>query len=343
MSNSNVSSSNVSSTNASSQTRRPARLRRVELSVPGSSPKMMAKAGALRPDVVILDLEDSVVAAQKVAARAMVAEALNTVDFGNSVRAVRINAPGTPYAHGDLIELMESAGERIDTLIIPKASSPRDVWYVDTLLSELETKLGLTNRVGLELLIEDAPGLSRVEEIAACCDRTEALILGYGDLAASMGMRIEDTSSSQAATSTSQGTGDGGPASNTGPALDVWHAARTRVVAAARANGLDPIEGPYLDFGNPEGLRRAAQLAATMGCAGKWAIHPNQIEILQTVFAPTEEELATARAAIDAMDRAEAAGIGAAGFEGRMLDAATSRIYREVLERAARIQALSGQ
>ncbi len=302
---------------------RPARLRRVELSVPGSNSKMMAKAAAIGSDVVILDLEDAVTASHKDSARTSVADALTTLDFGHSLRAVRINAPGTPWAHDDVIELVESAGECIDVIIVPKVTSPRDVWFVDTLLTELELKLRLPNRIGLELLIEEAQGLSHVEEIAACCDRTESLVLGFADLAASLGMRLDELS------------GDDGGASSDHYPGDIWHAARSRLVAAARANGLDPIEGPYLDYANPEGMRREARRAAAMGCVGKWAIHPSQIEIAKTVFAPTAKEIARARAAIDAMNESERAGVGAAGVGAMMLDAATSRMFQQVLDRAA--------
>lgn len=287
---------------------------------------MMTKAVTLGADVVILDLEDAVVASQKGEARRHVAEALNTVDFGRSARAVRINAPGTPWAHDDVIELVEAAGTQIDLIIIPKVAAPRDVWFVDTLLSELEAKLGLTNRIGLELLIEEAQGLSRVEEIAACCERTEALVLGFGDLAASLGMRLDEFAGDDPDDPVEDAYAYPG---------DIWHAARSRLVAAARANGLDPVEGPYLDFANTDGLRREARRAAAMGYVGKWAIHPNQIDIAKTVFAPTAREIARARAAIDAMNESQEAGVGAAGVGGMMLDAATSRMFQQVLDRAA--------
>lgn len=282
----------------------------------------MAKAATLGSDVVILDLEDAVAASHKESARTSVADALTTLDFGTSLRAVRINAPGTPWAHDDVIDLVEAAGARIDVIVIPKVTSSRDVWFVDTLLSELELKLRLPKRIGLELLIEEAQGLSRVEEIAGCCDRTEALVLGFGDLSASLGMRLDELS------------GDPDDGADPYPG-DIWHAARSRLVTAARANNLDPIEGPYLDYSNPDGMRREARRASAMGCVGKWAIHPAQIDIAKTAFAPTPREVAMARAAIDAMDAAQRSGVGAAGVGGVMLDAATSRMFRQILDRAA--------
>lgn len=285
---------------------------------------MVAKANTHGADVVIFDLEDSVAPAEKSTARRTISDALRMLDFGSSLRAVRMNAPGSPWAHGDLIELMEHAGDLIDVVVVPKVTSPRDVWYVDTLLTELEGKLRLQRRVGLELLIEEAEGLGRVEEIAGCCDRTEALVLGFGDMAASLGMRLDDLS------------GEGDTVDYPG---DIWHAPRSRLVAAARAHGLDPIEGPFLNFANPERLRRDARLAAAMGCVGKWAIHPNQVSAVQAVFSPTGSEVARARAAIDAMRASEAAGAGAAAHNGAMLDAATTRMFQQTVDRAEAITA----
>jgi citrate lyase subunit beta/citryl-CoA lyase len=194
------------------------------------------------------------------------------------------------------------------------------VWFVETVLTQLEAKLGLDRRIGIEVLIEEAEALSRVEEIAGCSPRLEALILGPGDLAASLGMRL----------------GHIGVAGDRYPG-DVWHHARARMIAAARANGLDPIDGPYADFRNPDGYRREAGWAATLGCVGKWAIHPSQIEVANEVFAPTADEVARARAAVDAVQAAEADGAGAAQAGGVMVDAATARLFQVTLDRAALI------
>ncbi len=299
---------------------RPTRVRRVELSVPGTNEKMITKSAALGADLVFLDLEDSVAPQAKEGARSTIISALNDLDFGRSVRAVRINPVGTLWCHGDIIELVEGAGSRIDVIIIPKVLAPRDVWFVDTLLTELEASLHLPHRIGLEVLIEEAQALSRVEEIAGCSSRLEALILGVGDLSASLGMRL----------------GHIGEQEDRYPG-DIWHAARSRLISAARANGLDPIDGPYANFRNGDGYRREASWASAMGCVGKWAIHPSQVDIAHEVFAPTAGEVATAQAAIDAMSAAEAAGAGAANLGGLMIDAATSRIFQGVLDRDALI------
>jgi len=297
------------------------RLRRSELSTPGTSPKMMAKAAASSADLVFLDLEDSVAPAEKKAARAQVAEALLAHDWGTKTRAVRINGVHTRWAYGDLAEVVTRAGSVLDVVIVPKVKAPRDVWFVETLLDELEADLGLDQRIGIEVLIEETEALARVEDIAAASPRLEALILGVGDLSASQGIR----------------TGHIGEPADRYPG-DMWHYARNRMIVAARANGLDAIDGPYANYRNPDGYRREAGWAATLGCVGKWAIHPSQIDIANEVFAPTAEEVERARQAVEAVRAAEEGGAGAATLGGTMIDAATARIFQVTLDRAALIE-----
>ena len=297
------------------------RLRRSELSTPGTSPKMMAKAAASAADLVFLDLEDSVAPAEKKAARAQVAEALLAHDWGTKTRAVRINGVHTRWAYGDLAEVVTRAGSVLDVVIVPKVKAPRDVWFVETLLDELEADLGLDQRIGIEVLIEETEALARVEDIAAASPRLEALILGVGDLSASQGIR----------------TGHIGEPADRYPG-DMWHYARNRMIVAARANGLDAIDGPYANYRNPDGYRREAGWAATLGCVGKWAIHPSQIDIANEVFAPTAEEVERARQAVEAVRAAEEGGAGAATLGGTMIDAATARIFQVTLDRAALIE-----
>lgn len=298
------------------------RLRRSELSTPGSSEKMMTRAAGLPADLVFLDLEDSVAPAEKPGARRLVIEALNGLDWGAKTLGVRINGVQTEWAHDDLIEVVVGAGSRLDLVIVPKVKAPRDVWFVDTMLDQLEAKLRLSRRIGIEALVEETEALARVEEIAACSTRLEALILGVGDLSASQGIR----------------TGHVGQASEKYPG-DMWHYARNRMVVAARANGLDAIDGPFGNFRDPDGYRREATWAAILGCVGKWAIHPSQIEIANDVFAPTGAEVERARRAVEAVRAAEAAGAGAADLDGVMIDAATARIFQVTLDRAAQIAA----
>src|SRR5205823_15065548 len=250
------------------------RLRRSELATPASSPKMIDKAAATDADLVFLDLEDAVAPPQKETARDNVVRALRELDWGKKLRAVRVNGADTRWAHDDVITVVEGAGAHIDLLILPKVKAPRDVWFFETLLDQLEEKLRLKNRIGLEALIEETEALSRVEEIAASSPRLEALILGFGDLSASQGMRL--------------GIGADGADHYPG---DIWHHARARMIVAARAHGLDAIDGPFANFKDAQGYRREATWAAMLGAVGKWAIHPSQIEIANDVFAPTQREI----------------------------------------------------
>ena len=293
------------------------RLRRSELATPASNPRMIEKAAKSDADLVFLDLEDAVAPAHKVSSRDNVVEALKGLDWGKTLRAVRVNSADTEWAHEDVLTVVEKAGQHLDLLILPKIKAPRDVWFFETLLEQLEAKLGLEKRIGFELLIEETEALARVEEIAGCSPRLEALILGVGDLSASQGIRF----------------GHVNDPSDAYPG-DLWHYARNRMVVAARANGLDPIDGPFPNFRDPEGYRRDATWASTLGCVGKWAIHPSQIEIANDVFAPTQKEIDLARRMRDAYEEAEKGGQGAAGASGMLVDAASVRIFEGVLERA---------
>jgi citrate lyase subunit beta/citryl-CoA lyase len=293
------------------------RLRRSELSVPASNPKMVEKAVASPADLVFLDLEDAVAPSHKEEARKNAITALRELNWGKKVRAVRVNGADTQWAHDDVVEVVEGAGRNLDVIIIPKPKAPRDVWFFDTLLTQLETKLHLENRIGLEALIEESAALARVEEIAGCCPRLEALILGFGDLSASQGMRFGVTSD---------------PAHRY-PG-DMWHHARVRMITACRANGIDAIDGPFGNFKDPEGYRREATWAATLGAVGKWAIHPSQIELANDVFAPTAQEIEHARKMSEAYEAATKSGAGAAGAGGMLVDAVAVRIFEGVLERA---------
>jgi citrate lyase subunit beta / citryl-CoA lyase len=299
---------------------RPPRLRRSELSVPATSEKMMAKAAAGDADLVFLDLEDAVAPSAKELARRKAVTALDVLDWSNKTRAVRINGVDSRWCLDDLTEVVAGAGAALDVLIVPKVRSPRDVWFIDTLLTLLETRHGLpVGQIGLELLIEEVEALARVDEIAACCPRVEALILGVGDLAASHGMRSAHT-----------GTSAVYPG-------DIWHSARTRMIVAARVNGLDAVDGPFGEFRDTAAYRQNAVWAAELGAVGKWAIHPNQVGVANEVFAPTAEEIGRARQVIDAVRAAERAGEGVAAVDGMMVDAATARMFEVVLERAALI------
>jgi citrate lyase subunit beta/citryl-CoA lyase len=296
---------------------RPRRLRRSELSTPGSSPKMLAKAAASDADLVFCDLEDSVAPNAKAQARDNVVAALHEHDWGVKSKAVRINAVETRWAHEDVIDIVTRAGEVLDLLIVPKVRSAHDIRFVDTLLEQLEERLGLQRRIGLEVLIEETVALAHVEEIAASVPRLECLIFGPGDMSASQQMRVDGI----------------GVADDRYPG-DVWHYARSRIVVAARAAGIDAVDGPFANFQDPERFRVEAGRAATLGFSGKWAIHPSQIAIANDVFSPSEEELAEARRVLELYGASEDGGVGAIADRGALIDAASARLLRNTTARA---------
>lgn len=279
---------------------------------------MCEKAASSGADLVFLDLEDACAPLAKEGARATAVAALTELDWGRTVRAVRINGVETSWCHGDVIELLTGAREALDVLIVPKARTARDVWWVDVLLTQLETKLRLDTRIGLEVLIEESEGLANAVEIARASDRLEAIIFGAGDLSASQRARVD---------------GNFDPVHEY-PG-DFWHYARFQVVTAARIAGIDAIDAPYPAYQDPDGYRRSATHASLLGFDGKWAIHPDQIAIAHEVFSPTAEEVQAARDAIEVYERAEADGVGAIGRDGTLVDAAHVRLARNVLHKAA--------
>jgi citrate lyase subunit beta/citryl-CoA lyase len=296
-------------------TPRPERLRRSQLSVPGVSEKMMTKAAASDADHVFLDLEDAVAPSAKAGARKTIVEALNGLDWGKKTRCVRINDVTSSWCFEDVIEVVEGAGANIDTIMLTKAMRAADVQFVDLLLTQLEGKLKLERRIGIEVLIEEAGGLQNVESIAASSPRLEALIFGMGDYSASQQMNLRGWD------------GEGYPG-------DVFHYPRFRIAMAARAAGLDPVDGPYANFRNEQGYRREARMAFMLGFVGKWAIHPAQIAPALEVFSPGAEEVTRARELAAAYDKALSEGIGSVNVNGTMVDAASIRIIMNTVRKA---------
>ena len=295
--------------------RRP-RLHRSELAVPGSNTSFIDKAATSAADVVFLDLEDAVAPADKEQARRTVIEALRDIDWaakGKTV-SVRINGLDTHYMYRDVIDVMEQAGDRLHTILVPKVGLPADLYCVETLITQVEQAQGYPNKVGLEALIETALGMANVEAIAAAPGRLEALHFGVADYAAS----------NRARTVSIGGLNPNYPG-------DQWHFALSRMIVAARAYGLRPIDGPFGDFSDPDGYRAGAARAAALGAEGKWAIHPSQVELANEVFSPPEAELQRARRIVEALDEAAAQGKGAAAVEGKMIDAASARMAQTVI------------
>jgi citrate lyase subunit beta/citryl-CoA lyase len=280
---------------------------------------MIEKAAGSDADAICIDLEDAVTVDEKPASRANVVRAFRELDFGRKLKAFRINGLDTPFAYRDLIEVVEEVGDKIDVVMMPKANLPQDVRFVCMLLTQIEHARGFTRQIGLEVQIESAKGFLWVREIAEASPRLQALIFGPGDYSATMQM----------------------PVANIGE-LDEndhlypghrWHAVMHAVVAAARANGLRAIDGPYAGYRDTSGLERASRIARVMGFDGKQCIHPSQIAVVNEIFSPSAEEVARAKAVVDAYEEAAKAGRGAIGKDGKMIDYANIRMAKALLKK----------
>ncbi len=300
----------------------PTRLQRSELAVPGSNPALFEKALNSAVDYVFLDLEDAVAPGDKEQARINVIQALLDLDWRGAGKtiSVRINGLDTHYMYRDVVDLMEQAGDRLDTILIPKVGVPSDVYMVEAMVNQIEQGKGFETRVGLEALIETALGMANVEAIAAYGGRLEALHFGVADYAAS----------NRARTVNIGGLNPDYPG-------DQWHFALSRMTVACRAYGLRAIDGPFGDFKDPDAYRAAARRAAALGIEGKWAIHPSQIELANEIFSPPEAEVDRARRILKELEVAAAEGRGAAAVDGKMIDAASARMAENVVRLAEAI------
>lgn len=302
------------------------RVQRCELAVPGSRPEMFEKALKSGVDFIFLDLEDAVAPDDKLQARKNIIQAINDLDWkGNGVTlSVRINGLDTQYMTRDVVDLVEQAGHKIETLMIPKVGVYEDVYMVEAMLNQLEMQQGLKNKIGIEALIETALGMANVEDIArkGAAGRLEALHFGVADYAAS----------NRARTTNIGGLNPDYPG-------DQWHAAISRMTVACRAFGLRPIDGPFGDIKDPEGFTLAAKRAAALGCEGKWAIHPSQVALANEVFTPPAAEVDKAKRILVAMKEAAAQGKGAAALDGKLIDAASERMANNIVKMAEMIAA----
>lgn len=301
------------------------RVQRCELAVPGSNPNMFEKAIKSGVDFVFLDLEDAVAPDDKIQARKNIIEAINDLDWkGNGISlSVRINGLDTQFMVRDVVDLIEQAGHKIDTILVPKVGVYSDIYMVEAMLNQLEIQQGLKNKIGVEALIETALGMSNVESIArnGSLGRLEALHFGVADYAAS----------NRARTTNIGGLNPDYPG-------DQWHAAISRMTVACRAFGLRPIDGPFGDIKDPEGYKLAAKRAAALGIEGKWAIHPSQVSLANEVFTPPPVEVEKAKRILSALDEAATQGKGAAALDGRLIDAASARMANNVVEIAEAIE-----
>ena len=298
---------------------RAARLRRSCLAVPGSSAKMLAKAATLPADQVFLDLEDAVAPLEKTdETRRRVADALTQQDWVAPTRVVRVNAVGTPWCFRDIVYVVEHAGDALDCVMLPKVETAGDVHFADRLLTQLELELGRTRPIGLEVQIESPLGLVNVDAIAAASARVETLIFGPGDFAASAGMP-----------QLTVGAVDGDYGG------DQWHFVLWRILIAARAHGLQAIDGPYAQIRDPDGFREVALRSRSLGFDGKWSLHPDQIALCNEVYAPSPDQLERARRILEAYAAAtDEQRTGAVVFEGEMIDEASRKMAEQVVARA---------
>jgi citrate lyase subunit beta/citryl-CoA lyase len=277
---------------------RPAR--RSCLSVPASSPRKLEKAVGLGADEVVIDLEDAVAPAAKAQARDAAVAALQGSQWGATTVSVRVNAPRSPWCHLDVMALASLPA----SIVVPKVESAGDLAFMERLLDGVEA-----GAVRVQALIETAAGLARVGEIASACQRLDALIVGYADLAASLGRATADPGA--------------------------WLPVQDAVLVAARAHGLQAIDGPHLGVAVDEGFMAAATRARDLGFDGKWAIHPSQVGALNDLFTPGDEDVARAQAIVEALARAEReGGQGAVALDGMMIDEAVRAAALRVLARA---------
>lgn len=312
----------------------PTRLNRSQLAVPGIRPELFEKAARSAADIIFLDLEDSVSPADKEKARRNVIDGLRGTDWLGKTVSVRVNGLDTPYMYRDVIDIMEAAGDKFDLMLVPKIGTAADVHAVDLLLTQIEMAKGYQRRVGLELMIETAQGLMNVEAIAGASPRAESLHFGPGDFAASTGARNPVIGGNNPDYAVLAGDKDGERHRHVS---DMSHYALARIVVAARAFGLRPVDGPYADYGDQEGFAVAAKRAAALGFEGKWVIHPSQIAAANEAFSPPAAELDSSKRVIAAMEEARRAGKGAATLDGRMIDIASIRQAEVVVRKAALI------
>jgi malyl-CoA/(S)-citramalyl-CoA lyase len=311
------------------------RLNRSELAVPGSRTELFEKAAKGAGDVVFLDLEDAVAPDDKEQARKNVIQAINDIDWGAKTLSVRINGLDTHYMYRDVVDVLEQAGQRLDLIMIPKVGTPSDVYAIDMLVTQIETAKKRTKRIGFEMIIETALGMSNVDAIASASPRNESLHFGVADYAASTKART---------------TNIGGPNPDYGVLTDkvegqpreyhwgdMWHYAIARMVVAARANGLRPVDGPFGDFSDPDGYKAQANRASVLGCEGKWAIHPSQVTLANEVFSPSEKDVAKAKRILEAMAQAQKEGKGAVALDGRLIDIASIKQAENLVRKAEQI------
>jgi len=294
------------------------RRRRCVLSVPGINERNVTRALASGVDHIFLDLEDSVTPDKKAEARELVIHAFNEMDWNGAVRCFRMNGLDSPWAYDDLAQVVEAAGDNIDTIVIPKVKYARDVEFVETMLGMIELKKGLKKKIGLELLIEEVEGIANIKEISLASDRVESLMFGIGDYSRAQGVDFGDAF---------------GPAQHY-PG-DLWHFQRSTLAVAARVAGCEYVDGPWAHIPDLDGFAKECQLVKTLGGVGKWAIHPSQIPVATEAFSPSKKHIERAVKYTALFMEARNKGLGAIATEdGTLLDEAVLPMFENVLQSA---------
>lgn len=291
------------------------------LSVPGNVEKMHLKAAKSSADVIMLDLEDSVAVADKDKARKLTANSINKPDWNGKKISFRINSTESALAYEDLIYVVENAGSKIASVVIPKVDTEADIHFASLLLDGIEKKKGFENKIGIEASIESAEGLMNIEKIASAGSRLVSLVFGIADFSASAGAKNISIS----------GHGENEELIYPGHR---WNYVMSRIVMAAKANGLQAVDAPYGNFKDEDGLKQGCITALALGFDGKWAIHPSQTDIINEIFAPDKQEIERALQVLEAAEEAGKQGRGSASVEGRMIDGATIRLARKTKEKA---------
>lgn len=307
------------------------RLHRSELAVPGSNPGLFEKSARSAADIIFLDCEDAVAPDDKEQARRNIIQGLNEVDWGTKTMMVRINGLDTHYMYRDVVDIVEAC-PRLDMILIPKVGVAADVYAVDMMVTQIESAMRRQKRIGFEVLIETALGMANVEAIAQSSKRLEAMSFGVADYAAST--RARTTTIGGVHPEYGVLTDKDAEGKRDYFWMDQWHFAQSRMMVACRAYGLRPIDGPFGDFGDPEGYLAAARRAAVLGFEGKWAIHPSQIAPANEVFSPSEAEVTKAHRILDAMAQAAREGKGAVSLDGRLIDIASIRMAEALIAKA---------
>jgi malyl-CoA/(S)-citramalyl-CoA lyase len=310
----------------------PARLNRSQLFVRANRPETFEVAAASEADVAMFEIEDAVPPDEKPKARKNIIEALNDIDWGQKSISMRINGLDTPYMYRDLVDILEAPTERLDLVLIPKAGTAADIYAVDSLVTQIEQATGRKKRIGFQIMIETALGMANIEEIAAASPRNDSLHLGQNDYAASIRARMTIVGGPNPDYHVLTDPDDNGQREKHWG--DMWHYAISRLVVAARAQGLRPVDGPFLDPSDPDGYTAAATRAAVLGCEGKWGNDVETMKLANAVFSPSQEEIMKARRILEVAEEASEAGGGAAMLDGKPIFMPQIRQARTLVEQA---------